>query len=393
MAVVRSHSATAAATAIYAYLLPRMAEDQKLDPQKDIQRIIAPMRGGRRYSQVKAEIAEACRTVTQGRLAMDADIEDVARMLDAIESVVSDPGSAVPTGLGAENGEMNVPPGPQMTPPNAPPVNPPEDLSRDNGQVPPAVPPAAGGGMGDILMQVRDFIAAHVAPEVLAQFDQLVGGQAGATPPAAPPMDPAAAAPPAAAEVPAAPEAEAPPMDPEAAAAAEEPDDGEEPAAAEPGAEEPDAPPAEEPDEEEDEEEDDGMSKDQKTGLPSPGGAMDGKTYVTKVAMDAAIKAARAEERQTQRDIQAALEKVRPRVGVLRMAFDSAPDVYKHALMALGVQNVDKIKDTAAYEIIFDSQPRPSPQPVPQLAADSAVPEGTPSFSERFKSTGRIAHM
>ncbi len=112
---------------------------------------------------------------------------------------------------------------------------------------------------------------------------------------------------------------------------------------------------------------------------------------VSKEAMDAAIKtsvsSAVANERKHQADIREAERFVRPWVGDLAVAFDSAGDVYKAAIEAQG----RSVKDVhpSAYRTILEMIPKPGQQrhQSPRLAMDSAKAN---SFAERFPETGRI---
>lgn len=81
-------------------------------------------------------------------------------------------------------------------------------------------------------------------------------------------------------------------------------------------------------------------------GKPKPGGGKDRKpgkdaNMVSKGAMDAALKLAREQTTRdvlkTQRDLREALEEVRPIVGDVKLALDSAEQVYEHVLKAKGV--------------------------------------------------------
>lgn len=112
---------------------------------------------------------------------------------------------------------------------------------------------------------------------------------------------------------------------------------------------------------------------------------------VSKEAMDSAIKtsvsAAVAAERRHQADIRDAERFVRPWVGDLAVAFDSAADVYKAAIEANG----RSVKDVhpSAYRTILEMIPKPGQQrqQPTRLAMDAAKSNG---FAERFPETGRI---
>lgn len=149
--LVLSNKAAIAAGALYTYLRPRIAMDHKTI---DVKACLLPMRGGRTFKDAKGEIANAVRAVAKGRLAMDADIDDVANLLDAIESVVDEPAASIPEGLGEENGELEI-----------------KDVDDDGD---PEI--VRDDSMPELLAKVREFIKDKVDEETLAQFDQLVGG-------------------------------------------------------------------------------------------------------------------------------------------------------------------------------------------------------------------------
>lgn len=115
------------------------------------------------------------------------------------------------------------------------------------------------------------------------------------------------------------------------------------------------------------------------------------KDMVTKPAMDAAIKAAVKSANETaaktQREIRDAERAVRPYVGDLAMAHDSAASVYRTALSSLGVKDIEKI-DASAYPALLAAQPIPGAgKKVPAVAMDAAAAKG---FAERFPGTDRI---
>jgi len=296
--VALSPKASVAAGALFAYLGPRLAQDAKID----LKQVLAPMKGGKSFSESKAAIAAAVRAVVKGKLAQDADIDDVANLLDAVEAVVGAPEEAVPEGLGEANGEMPLP---EM----------PGEEAKDDDP------------MALLSAKIRDLIAGHVGEDVLAQFDQLVASGAKPAAPEAP-------------EVPAAPAAST------------------------------------------QEKEDDEMSKDRK--------GMDRAGYVTKTAMDEAIRKAQADAAANHRAIRDAERVVRPYVGELAIACDSADDVYRHALKMLGVK-VDGIHPSA-FRTILEMQPKAGQrqQQHQRIAADSAAAK---SFTERHPAAQRIARM
>lgn len=97
-------------------------------------------------------------------------------------------------------------------------------------------------------------------------------------------------------------------------------------------------------------------------------GAQDMKDVVTKPAMDQAIKSAvetaTKTVRETERGIRAAIAAVKPWIGEVRpdMAFDSAADVHRHALKAIGVENADKMHADALLPVL-QAQPKPGARP------------------------------
>ena len=90
-----------------------------------------------------------------------------------------------------------------------------------------------------------------------------------------------------------------------------------------------------------------------------------------KKAMDAAIGAAVGMERKRQAELNEALRAVRPLVGELAIAFDSAEDVFKKVLEMKGAKIVDV--HPSAYRALIDMLPKVSgTRPEPRLAMDAA---------------------
>jgi uncharacterized protein len=129
----------------------------------------------------------------------------------------------------------------------------------------------------------------------------------------------------------------------------------------------------------------------------NPGGEK--KDMVSKGAMDKAIKlAVDAARRSTAqevesstiariRGIQEAEEMVKPYVGKLAVAMDSADEVYKAALEILKVD----VKDVhpSAYRAVLMAQPKPGDAPKPRIAQDAAT--ATSAVLEAFPGADRIA--
>jgi hypothetical protein len=108
------------------------------------------------------------------------------------------------------------------------------------------------------------------------------------------------------------------------------------------------------------------------------------KGMVSKVAMDAEI----AKVRKTLSDIEDARRTVRPYVGELEMAFDSAPDVVRQALTMLGKSHAGKHDDALIDILSTCEKPGDKPKAQPRIAMDAAAAKG---FDERF-GTSRIGH-
>lgn len=88
------------------------------------------------------------------------------------------------------------------------------------------------------------------------------------------------------------------------------------------------------------------------------------KDMVSKGAMDAAIRAAVANERKVGREIDAAKEDVRPYVGSISIACDSAADVYGAALKGLNIDVAGV--HPSAFKAILKTQPLPGASAVRQ---------------------------
>jgi 8-oxo-dGTP pyrophosphatase MutT (NUDIX family) len=131
-------------------------------------------------------------------------------------------------------------------------------------------------------------------------------------------------------------------------------------------------------------------------GTPDVGGKINGKDAeppVTKAAMDAAIqkasKAATDAAVKNQQEIQSAIRDVRPYVGELDIAFDSAEGVYREAFKALEVDVTDV--HPSAFKTILGMQTKAGdkkPAPGASLGMDAAAQK---SFNERHPNVARIA--
>lgn len=120
----------------------------------------------------------------------------------------------------------------------------------------------------------------------------------------------------------------------------------------------------------------------------------DEKDKVTKPAMDAAIAAAVASATKsatvaaikTQRDIREAERAVRPYVGDLALAHDSADAVFRTALTSLGV-DVDGVHPSA-FPAILKLQPKPGDAPARKPIAQDAA--ASKDFEARFPHANRL---
>lgn len=119
---------------------------------------------------------------------------------------------------------------------------------------------------------------------------------------------------------------------------------------------------------------------------------------VTQDAMNAAIKAATTAATKAAlsqaREINDAQKFVRPWVGDIAIACDSATDVFGAALKALGVKNVEKIHPSA-YRTILENMPRPGDRSSEHrqsshVAMDAAVAD---DYDKMFPDAGRIGLM
>lgn len=130
-------------------------------------------------------------------------------------------------------------------------------------------------------------------------------------------------------------------------------------------------------------------------GMPKPGGKMAGdRKVVTVDTMNKAVRIAVQAERKNQRQIQEATQFVRPWVGEVTIAADSANDVYKAALNALNVEGVDKI-DPSAYRTILQYHPLPGTRQKTGATARvmASDEKSMKSYAERFPNAARIRHM
>lgn len=120
--------------------------------------------------------------------------------------------------------------------------------------------------------------------------------------------------------------------------------------------------------------------------IAEKGGGKAEDKRVTKDEMDQAIKAAVATEKSRAAGLRGALDRVRPIVGDLAMAFDSAEDVYRHVLKMRQVPNYQTLP-AAALETIVDMIPKAGARPS-GMAQDAAA--SSKSFAEKYPMAARI---
>jgi len=133
--------------------------------------------------------------------------------------------------------------------------------------------------------------------------------------------------------------------------------------------------------------------KDEKKDKPP---AMDTSKFVTKQAMDSAVRVAsdaaakRATEAaiRTQQEIREAERAVRPFVGDLAMAHDSADAVYRTALTSLNI-NVEGVHPSA-FPTILSMQPKPGDAPRRQATPIAQDAKQAEDYSARFPHANRL---
>jgi hypothetical protein len=258
---VLSRKAVFAEGALKAYLAPKLAQDAKID--------LAPVFEGlsaKNFKEKKGGIVTAIKAATKDKLAKDANIEDVAQLLDALEGVEvaegadTDPNTGLPMDM--------------------------EAMDSDHAKL-------------------MAFLKGKLSETDLAEVEKLCKGEGASDEP------------------------------PQTQGAAKKPDE----------------------------------------------------EHVTKGAMDAALAQVRKDAAKNAQEIRDAERAVRPWVGDLAQAQDSADGVYKAALTALGVKT-DGIHPSA-YRALLDAQPQPGAKTKKKetLAADAA---GAKGFFERYPDAKRI---
>ena len=80
--MLKSRKAILVSGALAAYIAPKLAADAKVDFEPALKNVTA-----KTYAKDKAKIAAAVTTAVKGKLAADADVQDVVGLLDALENV------------------------------------------------------------------------------------------------------------------------------------------------------------------------------------------------------------------------------------------------------------------------------------------------------------------
>lgn len=288
-------------TAVYAmgtlgnYLAPRLAQDQKVDLRSILLGTTA-----KNLPDRAAKIARDVKRAVRGRLAQDADVDDVEEVIDAIQEMAPEIAEAA-------------------TDPGEDPLDDPDDMDVRGEE--------EGRDSPEMLAKALEFLKDKLSPEDINAFTELMGEENVA--------------------------------DPDETA--------------------------------QDKDDEDKMNEDADAGVPR--GAMDGKAVRRTVRL--AVDSALAAERERQAELREAERFVRPIVGDLGIACDSADEVYAHALQMRGISK-EKVKamPAAAYRPLLEAMqtavPR-SPRQEPALAVD-AKPSGK-SFRERFPGAANVKVM
>lgn len=297
------------AGALHGYLRPRMAADQKLDFLPGVLKDVT----AKNFATQRPVITAAITAAVKGKLATDADVEDLGELLEAMEKDREgmddlEPNAAVPA----------------MQP----------DLEQK---------PVMDSPM--LMAKIKEFLADKLPPETLAQLDALAVPDDG--------IDEAT-------------------MNPEekqlwedraadARARLGRDETPEERAEREKGEKAMDAKRAR----------DSGRAMDRRAmdnAITTAVAAVEGRT-------ESRVRDAVATERRNQREIREAVTFVRPWVGELAMdAAESSADVYRAALTGLGVK-LDGVPPEA-FRVILENHPRPGASPTRRVAQDGAPGKG-----------------
>jgi hypothetical protein len=352
--------------ALFTYLGSRMAQDARAAADPLLNNLVSGLTS-KNYAAKRPALVNAVQRAMQGRLAQDADIKDLANLLDALAPAVENADQAPGLGQIATNPGGGA-----------------------------ATAPAAGPDAGeDIIAQIKQYLEQEgVAPEIINNLDAFAAEHNPATPgvgdngdrelagrgdgegmvgddaeelteggpngPAMGVMEPRGGA-----------------STPHPTAEGDAADQGIVP--------------------ETQTEQQEGVATVSSEGVSSRvvngGGAQD-RRLVTRAALDKAIKIAADNAIRNQRAIREAERFVRPWVGDMAMDSAAGPaDVYRAALKALGVNGADKVHPDALRPIL-EAQPRPSARMARDrqitLAQDAGGGVEGGSFLDRFPDAKRI---
>lgn len=130
----------------------------------------------------------------------------------------------------------------------------------------------------------------------------------------------------------------------------------------------------------------DAMAKDKDSVATENGPDGKGDKFVSKGAMDAALRANTEATIKRMNGVTAALAKVKPIVGELDMAFDSAEGVYRHAFK-MQDRDVSKIKELPALEALWDAIPVPGARKQREPIAQDSADDG---FAKMFPNAAKV---
>ena len=362
-------AALVARSALFTYLTPRLAQDSRLNLDPIVNGVTS-----RNYNSKKAGIVSAVKSATRGKLAKDADIMDLANLLDALSP-----------SAGQADAAVQIDPNGAAPPAAAQPVVPPQAPAAKVEVQPQDDEP------DDIVAKIKAYLEEQgVAPQILQNLDAFLAEPTDPKPDVGDPVE----------EKPA-PEPSPPPKDGEDNALegiTAEPSTGldndledmvvtvdpvNKPAIVGSG----DNPVIITGDEDDEDEE----KKPWETANDEITPKQQEGQVITKATMDAAIRMAQDSAIKNQRDIRNAERFVRPWVGDLAMDAARPSDIYRATLVALGMDaaKVKKMHPDALLPVL-EAQPRPTTRRVPThtIAADAKPAQ---SFLERFPEVSKIS--
>lgn len=150
-----SPRASALRAALFTYLRPRLAADAQLD----LTPVLLALKRSKPLGEQRRVITDAIIAAVKPKLAQDADIDDIANLLDAIEDVVDQPAASIPEGMSERDDRDDL----ELRDIDD---DGREELVRDDAPDP-------------MIAKIREFLKnIGMSDEQLAQFDQLVSSEA-----------------------------------------------------------------------------------------------------------------------------------------------------------------------------------------------------------------------